>query len=80
LTLRGTHDARTPVWRLTVRATIKYIPVAVFIASLGSGSLLLLLAAATLAIAYVPLCYLPLIRTGGTFFDMAAGTALARRT
>ena len=80
LTLRGRGGARPPVWRLVLRAVVKYLPVAVFVASLWADSLLLLLAAATLAIAYIPLCYLPIVRTGGTFFDMVAGTTLARRT
>jgi hypothetical protein len=65
--------------RLLSRAATRYAAVFVFVLGLWVNSLFLLLSAVTLAIAYVPLCYLPLVRIGGTIFDMAAGTILVRR-
>lgn len=66
---------------LALRATVKYVPVAIFIASLSletMGFLLVAITGFTLAIAEVQACYLTIMRGGLTIYDHLTGTKVAK--
>jgi uncharacterized RDD family membrane protein YckC len=83
LTIRAADGPRAPMWRLIVRALIRAIPVVVFIPSVlvrnTLVSLAICLGAATLAVEYLAVCYLLILRKKKTLFDAAARTIVVRR-
>ncbi len=81
--LRDVAGQRAAIWRLTLRAIFREAPVGIFVMSLLTdgelAKMIWLFCAVTLAICYIPMCYISIFRTGRTTFDLAAGTVAIRR-
>lgn len=83
LTLLRRDGSRPPLYIFVLRCAIKFLPVGVYLLALwlGADPMVFIIVAAiafTLAFAELQACYLAIMRTGYTIFDLSSGTVAVR--